>query len=58
MYEIITGIIDHLWDAEGASATEQQMVYCICGALIICIMLWILDAVSAFIINIGRKGGK
>ena len=58
MYDIITGIIDHLWDAEGASANEQQIVYYICGALIICIFLWILDAVSAFIINIGRKGGK
>ena len=58
MYDIITGIIDHLWDAEGVSANEQQIIYTICGALIICIMLWILDAVSAFIINIGRKGGK
>lgn len=58
MYDIIQTIIDHVWQSEGFTITEQQTIYYICGAIIICVMLWILDAVSAFIINIGRKGGR
>ena len=59
MYDIIQSIIDHVWSSEvGYSSTEQQTIYYICGALIICIMMWVLDAISAFIINLGKKGGK
>lgn len=56
MYDIIKDIISHNWDSSGYSTTEQQLVYYICGALIICLTLWVIDAISHFIINLNKKG--
>lgn len=59
MYDIIKNIIDHVWDTTaGASSTEQQYLFFISGAVIIILVVWVLDALSRFIINIGRKGAK
>ena len=55
MYDIISGIIDHIWDADNLSA-EQPIVYAVCSALILIIFVWILDSISKFIINFSRKG--
>ena len=57
MYDLIEQIISHLWDADSLTQ-EQEYIFMICGALIILITIWILDAISAFIINFGKKGGK
>lgn len=59
MYDIIKNIINHVWDSTaGASITEQQYLFFISGAVIILLVVWVLDALSRFIINIGRKGAK
>lgn len=59
MYDIIKNIINHVWDTTaGASSSEQQYLFFISGAVIIILVVWVLDALSRFIINIGRKGAK
>lgn len=55
MFDIISGIIDHIWDADNLTA-EQPIIYAVCSALILIIFVWILDSISKFIINFSRKG--
>lgn len=57
MFNIIKTILDHTWDTDYQSSTEQQLVYYIAGALIILFTIWILDRISVFIISCA-KGGK
>ena len=57
MYDIIYSIINHTWDNQLYSSTEQQQIYYICGALIILFTIWIIDRISVFIISTA-KGGK
>lgn len=57
MFSIIKTIIDHVWDIDYQSSTEQQIVYYIAGSLIVLFTVWILDRISVFIINTA-KGGK
>lgn len=57
MYSIIKTILDHVWETDYQSSTEQQIVYYIAGALIILFTIWILDRISVFIISTA-KGGK
>lgn len=58
MYDVVRQIIGHTWDESVYMSAEQQMIFYICGSLIVVLTVWILDAISHFIINIGRKGGK
>lgn len=59
MYDIIKNIISHVWDSSvGSSSTEQQYIYFTCAAVIIILTVWVLDALSRFIINLGKRGGK
>lgn len=58
MYDVVRTIIGHTWDESVYMSAEQQMIFYICGSLIVLLTVWILDAISHFIINIGRKGGK
>lgn len=39
MYDLVTSLIGHVWDTGSYSNTEQQYVYCICGALIIVVLV-------------------
>ena len=57
MYDVIETIINHVWDADSLT-NEQQFIFCISGAMIIILTVWVLDAISAFIINLNRKGGR
>ena len=57
MYDVIETIINHIWDADSLT-NEQEYIFCICGAMIILLTIWVLDAISAFIINLNRKGGR
>lgn len=57
MYNIIKTILDHVWETDYQSSTEQQIVYYIAGALIVLFTIWILDRISVFIISCA-KGGK
>ena len=57
MYNIIKTILDHVWETDYQSSTEQQIVYYIAGALIVLFTIWILDRISVIIISTA-KGGK
>lgn len=59
MYDIIKNIIGHAWDNSAVTSnTEQQYLYFASAAVIIILVVWVLDALSRFIINIGKKGGR
>lgn len=45
MYDIIKGIILHTWDTSNYSSSEQQIIYYICGALIIIFTVVFIDLV-------------
>lgn len=57
MYDLIMNVIDHVFQIEDASSDEQLMIYAISGTVIVIVFVWILDSISHFIINFGRKGG-
>ena len=45
MFSIIEGIIQHVWDNDAWNNTEQQIVFYICGALIIILTVVFIDLV-------------
>lgn len=45
MYDIIQNIIGHIWDTGSYSSSEQQIIYYICGALIIVFASLVLDLI-------------
>lgn len=45
MFSVIEGIIQHVWDSEMWNNTEQQVIYYICGALIIILTCVFIDLV-------------
>ncbi len=45
MYDIIKNIIEHTWDTSNYSSSEQQVIYYICGALIIIFTTVFIDLV-------------
>lgn len=57
MYDVVRNIIGHIWDESVYMSAEQQMIFYICGSLIVVLTVWILDAISHFIINLGKKRG-
>lgn len=56
MFDLIKEIISHVW-VNDQYTSEQQYIYFICGAMIIVLTVWVLDSLTRFIINIGRKRG-
>lgn len=44
MYEIVSGILDHAWINNYTS--DQQIIYYICGALIIVFSVAFIDAIN------------
>ena len=52
MYDIITGIIDHTWST---STNEQSIVYYICAALIIILMVTFIDLVRSIFRGFVRR---
>ena len=45
MYDLIESIISHNWDSQQYNSTEQQIMYYICGALIIIFSVVFIDLV-------------
>lgn len=45
MFNVITGIIQHIWDTDAWNNTEQQVIYYICGALIIILTVTFIDLI-------------
>lgn len=43
MYDLIKNIIEHTWDTSNYSSSEQQLIYYICGALIIIGFITLID---------------
>lgn len=43
MYDVIANIIDHVWNTNNYNSTEQQIVYYICGCLIIILTVTFID---------------
>lgn len=43
MYDLIKEIILHTWDTSSYSSSEQQIVYYICGVLIIVLTVVFID---------------
>lgn len=58
MYDLIQTVIDHVFDMETASQDEQLLIYAISGTVICIVFVWVLDSITRFIINFGRKGGR
>lgn len=56
MYDIVKDIISHTWDTSNYSSSEQQIVYYICGALIIIFSTTFIDLIYRLIRGICRKG--
>lgn len=46
MYDLIKQIISHTWDTNNYSSSEQQIVYYICGSLIIILTVVFIDMVK------------
>lgn len=57
MFDIISGILGLTYDAETWS-TLDELIVSISGAIIVIVFVWLLDSISHFIINFGRKGGR
>lgn len=45
MFDLIYDIISHTWDTSVYSSSEQQILYYICGALIIILTVVFIDLV-------------
>lgn len=45
MYDLIKSIILHNWDTQNYNTTEQQILYYICGTLIIILVVVFIDLV-------------
>lgn len=45
MFSVVERIIQHVWDTDAWNNTEQQIIYYICGALIIVFTCVFVDLV-------------
>lgn len=45
MYDVISSIINHVWNTNNYNSTEQQTVYYICGACIIVLTAVFIDLI-------------
>ena len=53
MYDIITDIINHTWQTQGAN--EQQYIYMICGSLMILFFVVAIDMIYRIFSNFWRN---
>ena len=58
MYDIIKSIIEHSWDSSNYSSSEQQVIYYICGSLIIILTTVFIDLVYRVFSNFWRTSRK
>lgn len=54
MYDIVSQIIGHNWFGEAAS--EQEFIYCICGALILLFTVVFVDLIRDIIRSFVWRG--
>lgn len=45
MFNVIEGIIQHVWDNDSWNNTEQQIIFYICGTLIIILVSVFIDLI-------------
>lgn len=45
MFDVINGIIQHIWDTDAWNNTEQQVIYYICGCLIVILTVTFIDLI-------------
>lgn len=55
MYSIIENIIDHVWNTNNYSSSEQQILYYISGALIILFSVVFIDLVYRVFSNFWKS---
>ena len=56
MYDLIQSIIDHTWDTGSYSSSEQQIIFYICGALILLFSTVFIDLLYRITRGIFKKG--
>lgn len=45
MFDVVYGIIQHVWDTDAWNSTEQQVIYYICGCLIVIFTVTFIDLI-------------
>lgn len=55
MFDIIYRIINHVWDNDYYSSSEQQIIYYICGTLIVILCVVFIDLVYRTFSNFWKK---
>lgn len=45
MYDLIKNIIGHVWDTSNYSSSEQQIIYYVCGCLIVVFSVVMFDLI-------------
>lgn len=56
MYDLINQIIGHSWNGDYAYSTEQQIVYYICGSLILLLTVVFIDLIYRLVRSVLKKG--
>lgn len=56
MYDLIDQIINHVWDTSSYNSTEQQLIYYICGVLIVIFSTVFIDLLYRITRGIFKKG--
>lgn len=57
MYDIIYNIVNHVWNnSTGYSSTEQQIIWYICGSLILILTTIFIDMIYRLVRGIFKKG--
>lgn len=57
MYDIIQEILGYTYDAETFNSTDE-LALTIGGVIIVLVFVWLLDSITHFIINFGKRGGR
>ena len=55
MYDIIKNIVGHNWDTSNYSSSEQQIVYYICGTMIVILTVVFIDLVYRVFSNFWKR---
>lgn len=55
MYDIIENIIGHAWESSSYSSSEQQILYYICGTLIVILTVTFIDLVYRVFSNFWKR---
>lgn len=55
MYDLIKNIILHTWDTSNYSSSEQQIIYYICGVMIVIFTVVFIDLVYRIFSNFWKR---